>query len=406
MNLLWSDPVKTLLPIVIVAATSLAHGQEPSDRAQSIEIKVSTRAALVQAVANAKPGTKILLAPGTYQGGLSFNNLRGEEGKPIVLAAADPDKPPVLEGGTTVLHLTDPAHVELHHLVITKARANGLNIDDGGSYDSPAHHVVLRNLAVRDNGGDANHDGIKLSGLDNFRIEGCTVERWGKRGSGIDMVGCHQGVIGDSTFREGDKVGANAVQMKGGSRDIAVRYCRFEDAGGRAINVGGSTGIPYFRPKSPGYEAKDITVEDCTFIGSAAPIAFVGVDGALVRHNTIYRPTRWVVRILQENQAPEFARCRNGRFTNNLIAFQNGEVATLANIGGSTSPETFAFAENFWYCLDRPERSQRANQLPTAENNGVYGQDPKFRDAASGDLQVAPDSPAKNYGVRPKSQQP
>ena len=33
------------------------------------------------------------------------------------------------------------------------------------------------------------------------------------------------------------------------------------------------------------------------------PVAFVGVDGATVRHNTIYRPRRWGLRILQENRA-------------------------------------------------------------------------------------------------------
>ncbi len=42
------------------------------------------------------------------------------------------------------------------------------------------------------------------------------------------------------------------------------------------MNVGGSTGLAYFRPKSPGYEAKDITVEDCTFIGSQDADCFRG----------------------------------------------------------------------------------------------------------------------------------
>ena len=178
------------------------------------------------------------------------------------------------------MHLTDPAYVELHDLVISKARGNGLNIDDGGSYDTPAHHVVLRRLVVRDVGSDGNHDGLKLSGLDDFTVEECTVERWGKRGSAIDMVGCHQGFLRGCTIREGDATNANGVQAKGGSRDISILQCRFENAGGRGVNLGGSTGLPYFRPKPQGYEAKDITVEDCTFLGSMAPIAFVGVDGA------------------------------------------------------------------------------------------------------------------------------
>ncbi|MBT6483974.1 MAG: M48 family metalloprotease [Planctomycetaceae bacterium] len=368
----------------------------------TLTVTVKSRNELIQAVRNAKPGAKILIAPGTYDGGLRFANLHGEKQKPIILAAADAKKPPVISGGSSGLHLTDPSYVEPHNLVITRSQANGLNIDDGGSYASPAHHVVLKGLLVRDIGSNRNHDGIKLSGVDDFRIENCTVERWGKTGSGIDMVGCHRGVVTGSTFREGDKIFGNAVQMKGGSRDITVSHCRFEDAGGRAINIGGSTGLEYFRPKPQGYEAKDITVSDCTFIGSMAPVAFVGVDGANVQNNTIYRPTRWVIRILQENQNAEFTACRNGRFANNIVVFRSDELAYPVNIGPGTSPKSFKFSENFWYCLNRPEKSQRAAQLPSKEKNGVYGRNPTFRDADEGDFRLKPGSPAKEFGPREK----
>ena len=54
--------------------------------------------------------------------------------------------------------------------------------------------------------------------------------------------------------------------------------------------MGGSTGMNYFRPKGARYEAKDIRVEGCVFVGSDAPVAFTGVDGATFRYNTIYRP--------------------------------------------------------------------------------------------------------------------
>lgn len=363
-------------------------------------VTVKTRDELIRALHDAKPGTKVLIAPGGYEGGLTFANLHGEKDKPIVLAAADPKDPPVISGGASGLHLIDPHYVELHDLVVVKARADGLNIDDGGSYDTPAHHVVLRGLAVRDIGSNGNHDGIKLSGVDDFVVENCTVERWGKAGSGIDMVGCHNGVVSGGTFRAGDKALGNAVQTKGGSRGIAVSGCRFESAGGRAVNIGGSTGLAYFRPKPQGYEAKDITVSDCTFIGSMAPIAFAGVDGAHVHHNTIYRPTRWVMRILQENQDAEFVPCRNGRFANNIVVFRSDELAYPVNIGDKTSPESFEFAENFWHCLDRPEKTRRTVQLPTAEKDGTYGEDPMFQNADEGDLRLAAGSPAKNHGPR------
>ena len=191
--------------------------------------------------------------------------------------------------------------------------------------------------------------------------------------------------------------------MKGGSHDITVSRCRFENAGGRAINIGGNTGLKYFRPEPQGYEAKDITVSDCTFLGSMAPIAFVGVDGANVHHNTIYRPTRWVIRILQENQNAKFVPCRNGRFTNNIVVFRSDELAYPVNIGPGTSPKSFKFSENFWYCVDRPDKSQRAAQLPSVEKNGTYGKAPKFQNADKGDFRLASGSPASDFGPRAKS---
>lgn len=386
---------------VLAAAAALAAGAA----AAQTTVKVATRDELQQAVAAAKPGTTIELAPGSYEGGLAFARLRGTQDRPIVLRAADPKQPPVVSGGNSCLHLSDPAYVELHDLVLTKGRANGLNIDDAGpgtngEADDPAHHLTLRNLTIRDIGTDRNHDGIKLSGVDDFRIDACTVERWGTKGSAIDMVGCHRGVVTHSTFRDGDKISANGVQMKGGSRDVAVRYCRFENAGGRAVNLGGSTGKPYFRPASAGYEAKDITVEDCTFIGSMAPVAFVGVDGAVVRHNTFYRPTRWLIRILQENQDASLAPSRCGTFSRNIVAFKSDELAAAVNIGPKTAPETFRFADNLWHCLDRPDTTQRRVQLPTPETGGTYDVAPGFRDESKHDLGLATENPARRFGPR------
>ena len=49
--------------------------------------------------------------------------------------------------------------------------------------------------------------------------------------------------------------------------------------------------------------------------------------------------------------------------------------------------------------LRDPARS-RLN-LPVAETDGVYGQDPQFRDAARGDVRLRPDSPLARFGARP-----
>lgn len=375
---------------LVVCVASSAHSED---------VRVATSEELAAAVARARPGTRVLLAPGTYRGGLSRRGLQGTKERPIVLQSADTKDPAIVEGGGSGLHLSSPVYVEIRDLVFSGADANGLNIDDGGSKDSPAHHVTLAGLVVKNSGPRGNRDGIKLSGLADFTVENCTVERWGTSGSGIDMVGCRNGTVAGCTFKHSGADYANGVQAKGGSEQITVRRCRFEDAGGRALNIGGSTGLEYFRPKPQGYEAKDITVEDCTIVGSMAAIAFVGVDGATVRFNTIYRPTRWVIRILQENQDKSFVPCRNGRFENNLVAFRSDEVRTAVNVGGGTKPDSFSFEGNAWYLLDRPDRTRNAVQLPVREKEGTYGVDPGFRSPDDGDFRLTTGDRVK-AGVR------
>jgi len=240
-----------------------------------------------------------------------------------------------------------------------------------------------------------NADGIKLSGLTDFTVENFTIRNWGGGGSGIDMVGCHEGKItGCELEHRGAEATNTGIQCKGGTRDIMISGCRFKDAGRRGVNIGGSTGMPYFRPQPPpGYEAKNITIEHCTFIGGNAAVAFVGVDGAMVRYNTIYRPRRWVLRILQETRAEGFVPSRNGAFAHNLIVWRRDELHSHANIGPNTAPDTFTFESNWWYCEDAAGQS-RPN-LPTAEREGVYGRDPMFVDAEKDDLTVRDRSPAK-----------
>lgn len=366
-----------------------------------VTVRVRDTVRLRQAILNAKPGTTVLVAPGEYVGGLYFSNIRGELNKPIVIAAEDPKNPPVIKGGNECLHFSKAANLELRDLVLVGARYNGLNIDDGGSFDTPAHNIVLSGLKVSEIGPTGNCDGIKLSGVMDFRVEHCVVERWGDRGQGIDMVGCHNGVIESCTLRFEDDKGFG-VQAKGGSSNIIIRRCRFEHAGARAMQIGGSTGLQFFRPPlrsgEERAEAKNIVVEGCIFIGSMAAVAFTGVDGAVVQFNTIYRPKRWAIRILQETRAEGFVPCRKGVFTDNLIVFRSDEwYEGGLNIGAHTAPHTFTFARNWWYCLDNPAKSKP--NLPVPEKDSVYGIDPMLKDPEKGILSVKTNSPAILVGA-------
>lgn len=310
-------------------------------------VRVRTSDELRAAARTAGPGTRIELTPGEYSGDVFLENLRGEKGRPVVIAGADPKKPPHFVGGGNGLHLNNPSFVELRDLQFSKSTANGVSIDDGGKFSPAARGIVLHGLRITDVGPRGNHDGIKLSGVYGFRVENCVVERWGTgSGSGIDMVGCHGGLITGCQFRHvanAEATGGAAVQAKGGSGGIIIRDNLFEHAGQRSLNIGGSTGLEYFRPPlsqwpkdQPRSEASDITVEGNVFIGSLSPLCFVGVDGATVRFNTIYRPGKWALRILQETKDPGFVLCRNGVIEDNVIVFHSASWFE----GGSTSART------------------------------------------------------------------
>lgn len=336
------------------------------------DISVNNTSQLRPAIGRLEPGDTLLIAPGDYQGGIYFANTSGTEKAPITIRGADPNNPPLFEGGSQAFHLADCSYINLKNLKVKGFPSNGINIDDGGSFDTPAHHVTLENVKILETGPEGNHDALKISGLDHFVIRKCHFEAWG--GSAIDMVGCHHGIVEDCTFvgRRGFSQ-SNAVQLKGGTRHILVQTSLFQDAGQRAINLGGSTGLRFFRPKVSNYEAKDITVAGNRFIGGITPLAWVTADGGRVHHNTIVRPEKWILRILQETKDTKFNPCHDGILENNLIIYDS-RIQVFVNIGPGTAPKTFEFRKNVWHNLD----GNRKPSLPTMEQNPAYLSDLKL----------------------------
>jgi hypothetical protein len=323
----------------------------------------------------AQPGSKgetILISPGEYGGGYDLRGVAGTAAAPVVIRAADPKQPPTFTGGRLGWAVSNCSYVTLRGLVVRGCTGNGLNLDDGGVNPARAHHLVVEDVTVTEIGPRGNLDGLKMSGIDDFTVRRCRFEGWG--GSAIDMVGCHRGVVEACRFTGKDGFSQeNAVQMKGGTTDVLVQTSVFDRAGERAINLGGSTGLAYFRPAPGEYEAARITVAGNRFLGSLCPVAWVSADGGRVYRNTILFPDRWVARILQEQTEPRFKPCRGGVFEENLIVFDR-RVATFVNVGPKTAPETFQFRKNAWFQTDGTARPT----LPTPEQGGVYGVDPRL----------------------------
>ncbi len=320
-----------------------------------------------------KPGDILELQPGTYQGGIVASNLSGAPEKMITIRGSDSENRPIITGGKTGMHLRDCSYLRISNLVLKSFPVNAINIDDGGSADSPAQHIVVENVDIINTGPKGNKDSLKMSGVDHFQVRNCRFAGWG--GQGIDMVGCHDGVIEGCHF-EG-KTGfsqTTAVQCKGGSRDVKIHKSVFRDVGHRGINLGGSTGLPHFRPQNTDYEAKNIEVAGNIFIGGVTPVAYASSTDCHVHHNTIIHPEKWVARILQEQRDPRFKPCRKGSFTRNLIVFDQ-RITVFVNVGNSTDPESFVFEGNAWF----DSQGDREPRLPVNENRGIYGVDPKLK---------------------------
>jgi hypothetical protein len=329
------------------------------------EITVRDSEALRSALRDLKPGTNLKIGPGEYPGGHSVSGV-----EKLTLEALDPKQPPLFKGGKTGFQFSRCSDLTLRHLAFAGQSVNGLNLDDGGDLKNPVSGITLEHIEVRDVGPKGNYDGIKCSGLEKLTIRDCTITGWG--GQGIDFVGCHRSLITGCRLSGKEGFSASAgIQLKGGSSEIIIEKCHFTNAGQRPLNLGGSTGLAYFRPPGVKYEAARLIVRNNTIDGSLCAAAFVGVDGVEFIANTIIDPQKWIFRILQETQEPGFAPCRNVLIKDNRITFRRSRVQTDINIGGGTSPETFRFEGNHWVAEDQPGSSRP--KLPVDEKNGVYG---------------------------------
>jgi len=347
-------------------------------------------ATLVAAASHALPGDTILFHAGLYQGGEQLVRFQGLPGKPITLMSSGHDTV-IIRGGTTGWMLRNVAWLHISRLIFEQQTGNGLNIDDGGAYASPSHHVVINRCVFRNIHATGNNDLLKLSGLDFFEIRDCVFLNGAKGGSGIDMVGCHHGLITGCRF---ENMGSNALQAKGGASHIRIERNFFSNCGERTLNLGGGTGMAFFRPQNAGYEAADLQVYANLIIGSEAAIAYVGCTRVAVVNNTIYHPGKWVIRILQENRdTVRFARCGNNTFLNNIVCHGNG-VNQDCSIGPGTDAGSFCFSGNLWYNDEDPGWQGPVN-IPVKEQGSLTGQNPLFNN----DFAIPAHSPAAGRGT-------
>jgi hypothetical protein len=342
---------------------------------------------------DAKPGDTVLIHPGEYQGAFFIENISGTANASIMIRGIDRDSV-IFKGGSESMHFSDCSYMIIENITVNGQTSNGMNCDDAGTFDTPTHHMIFRNLTFSGMGASGNNDQLKLSGLDDFVIENCIFENGSPGGSGADMVGCHKGIFRNNIFR---KSGSNCIQAKGGTRYIRIEQNSFIDGGQRALNLGGSTGLEFFRPLNATHEAADLMVTGNVFVRSVTPMAYVGSVRVSVTNNTIIDPERWVFRILQETVDPNrFEPCGNNIFQNNLVVFRS-TISRHVNIGGNTAPQTFLLRNNLWFNVDNPSGS-KPQEAQLTETNSLYGIDPELESYQNGDYRLKSSSPAIGKG--------
>ncbi len=340
------------------------------------------------------PGDTVIVQNEVFTNGSQYmGDIKGTAAEPIVIIA-ETQHGAIFQGGSSAIHFVDCEYMELNGFIFEQQTSNGVNIDDGGDYTTPAKFITIRNCIFRDMNVTGNHDLLKMSGVNDFLIENCEFLDGSTGGSGIDFVGCHNGSVQDCIF---DTAGSSGVQIKGGSQYITVQRNVLKNMGQRALNLGGNTDLIYFRPPLPNpivgaFEAADIDVFSNIFINSRAPLAFVGSVRIKVFNNTIYKPDNWVMRILQETNESGFLPCGNNEFRNNII-YQETDL-TEVNIGSNTLPETFIFTNNVWF---NKASNSWAPVLPVVDSNQVIA-DPLFVDDINENFQLMTTSPAIEAG--------
>ncbi len=333
--------------------------------------------------ARARPGDEIILLPGRHRPA-TFERLHGSPGSPITIRAAAKDKPTIIAATLDGLRIKDAAHIVIRDIQITGGSASGIWLAgasapsaptesaDGARAQAPtrARDIYIDNVSISRIGPRGERHGLILAGFADVRINRLQVEGWG--GSAVELIACEDVAISRSAFRGlSDHSQACGIRARAGSDRVSITESRFENAGDIAVCMGGRSNPDEFIPPLPAgaasptvAEAMRIMIDQSIIVGSLCPIAFIHATDCVVRSNTIYRPTRCVFALLQQN--PDLAIRPNARnlFGGNLITWKAGDVSRLVEADEGVTITDFILEQNLWWSDDPPDRRDKLGPLP------------------------------------------
>ena len=122
--------------------------------ASAADVYVSTTTALQSAMRSAVPGTRIIVAPGSY-GRIWEQNIHGTAEAMIEIIAADPMNPPVIQNpGDYGLAIYNSSYVLIDGFRVSGA----LNESVHFGFDD---HMILKNIVSANMPGTGNNDTFK-----------------------------------------------------------------------------------------------------------------------------------------------------------------------------------------------------------------------------------------------------
>jgi hypothetical protein len=345
---------------------------------------------IADAIADITPGTRILLAPGTYSGA-TITSKQGTLDAPIWIEGPSTGGAKIMGGGGPGIHLVSAQYWVIRNLEIASlTNQPGINVDDGTSVGC-AHHVVVDRVTI----GSAQNACVQMTGVVDVTIRDATL---GACDRGVMMVGVQRATIARTTI--GAMVTAG-VALAGGSADIEVRQSVIANVeGGVGIWIGGDSSVDQFRPAltaaSGNTEATNVRVFDNAIRDVEDAFKCSNCTASLVAHNLIRRVSAFVFKLDQPYTSLDsfdFAPAGGVRLVDNAIEIGSSAEAFSDGRNG-TDPASCTFSHNLW--LKAGDAAWKPT-LPSAETLGIYGKPSGYTDA--GALCASAASPAAGAGA-------
>jgi Right handed beta helix region len=288
-------PIAAALPCASAPAT--AHGATPARAEGSSVLVVASAVQLRAAIAAARPGDEILIAPGRYRTRIRFDQGNsGSAARPVVVRARDHLGSVVIDGAgaSITIKFSGAAHVEIRDLEVTGGGHHGVFFDRG------AHRITIRHNRIYDNHGIRpldSHAELKGSGGEgrpaDITIVGNEIfhrmHPAGGNFQGIDCNFCERFRIEGNYLHDINSPTAEpyshydrgaCIQMKSASRDTVIARNRIA-----RCHIGivyGGEGLA--SPAHWGGVIENNLIHD----SAEMAVAIVNVRGGRVYHNTLF----------------------------------------------------------------------------------------------------------------------